>query len=448
MSTLYSVSVSKIENDTTAILDVQVVHPDSMYISATPGFALMILWESAGNDAPLASEVDLDTALDAVWMRKYARGFVRDVEVVGLENEPPAEAQDDYEHAYWTEPSGWMRGTIRVEVSDPAWISHLSAGQAWDSTAFEANRTFDACDPIRFEAAKKAPAPAEDPHAGLIAIPRIFFLDHLGAFEDEFVWFPKYSDKAYVTDDLYEDAAITDEVLESLVGEVVWYSHYGDGVGVLTADNMVVSISRGSRGSTGFYPGSGKIGAARFDTSKKRLADPLTLSALARTAYPAVVGGEVDGATVSLTVYTFDPGRELKIGHEAEALSLIAAPECESFDVFANATSKLGTLLHAKAEEHGITFDGEIYAKFAKGIIVDTKVEKTKDAEPVDFDALSDDELIAKLRENPWDTWTIELTVTDPAFVEHLPSLTPYSHSFSWVSEPQPWEDEPLTIGA
>jgi hypothetical protein len=450
MSTLYNVSVRSIEDDTTAVLDVKVVHPDSMYISATPGFALMLLWEASeageGGD-PLATEVDLETALDAAWMRKYARGFVRGVEIVELQNEPPAAAEGDYDHTYWKEPDGWLYGAIRVEVSDPAWISHLSAGKSWDSAAFESNSTFDDCDPIQYEPADAAPAASDDPHAGLIPIPRLFFLDYLSALEEDFAWFPKYSDKAYVTDEVYEGEEITDELLDSLVGEVVLYSSYSDTLGVLLPNRNVAYFSKGSHGSAGVGPGRGTIARAHFDPSKKRLADPLTISRLASQANPAVVAAEVDGATARLTVYAFDAGRELALQHEAEALSLIATPECESFHRFANATSPLGSLLHAMSQEHGITFENELYTKVCKGIIVDSTVQKTADGEQVDFDSLSDDELIAKLAENPWDTWTIEITASDPAFVEHLPSVTPYSYGFYWVGDPQPWEGEPLTAG-
>lgn len=447
MSTLYVVRVREIEDDTTAVLDVRVVHPDSMYISATPGFALMLLWEGAESGDPITAEVDLETLLDADWMRKYAPGIVRGAEIIALENEPPAAADSDYEHAYWQNPEEWLRGTMRVQVSDPAWIAHLSEGQSWDSTAFESNSSFESCEPISFEPQAATPAVSDDPRAGLMPVPRVFFLDYLGAFDDEFIWFPKYSDKAYVATEVYEGVDITDDVLDALVGEVVWYENYGDGVGVLAPDRMAIHISKGSRGGRGVSAGQGKIGPARFDTSKKRLADPLTIADLARTADPAVVDAEVDGATVSLTVHSFATGRELNLGHEAEALALIAAPECESFDAFANATSPLGTLLNAKANEEDIGYEGQIYPKFAKGIVVDWKVEKIKDAEPVDFDALSDDELMAKLREQPWDTWSIDITVTDPALVAHLPSMTPFGHGFNWVEEPQPWDEAPLTAG-
>ncbi len=447
MSTLYDVSVRRLENDTTAVLDVQVVHPDSMSISATPGFALMLLSEPAHGDDPLAGEVDLETSIDGAWMRKYARGFVRDVEIVELDNEPPAAARDNRQHAYWEEPDGWLRGTIRIEVSDPAWISHLSADLAWDSTAFEANTSFDACDPIRFEQ-EQAPAAADDSRAGLIPVPRVFFLELLGDFEDDVVWFPKYGETAFITDELYEGEALTQEVIESMIGEVVYYSRFDDGVGVVRPDGDVAYISRSMHGLAEIRPGCSKLGRARFNTSKERLGEPLTIASLSESASPAIVDAEVDGATVSLTVYRFNDSRRLAVEHEAEALSLIATPECESMVTFANATSKLGGLLHAKAQEHELDFPGKIFTKFAKGIIVDSTIEKTKDGDQVDFDSLPEDDLVAKLSENPWETWTIEITVTDPALIEHLPSITPYSHDFSSLGDPEPWEGEPLTAEA
>lgn len=446
MSTLYEVSVREIVNETTAVLDVHVVHPDSMYISPTPGFALMLLWEAVEGDAPLGTEVDLETALDEGWMRKYARGFVADVELVDVENELPPEAERDYDHPYWNDPDAWLRGGLRVRVTDPAWISHISQGLAWDSAAYEANSDFDACDPIRFEVNEPAaPTTEADSRAGLIPVPRVFFLDYLGEAEDDFIWFPKYSDKAYVPEEVYEGAQITDELLDSLGGEVVWYDSYGEGVGVLMPNRTIVHISSGSRGSTGVSAGSGKIGRARFNTAKKRLADPLTISGMARSADPVVVDATVEDSSVLLTVHCYDAGRDLRLDHAGNALALIAAPECHTFDGFEGATSKLARFLDAQIDERGVPFADQIFPLLAGGMIVESTVAKTRDADPVDFDALEGDALIAKLRENPWDTWTIRVVATDPAWVEHLPSFTPFRYGFNWVEDPQPWEGALLT---
>lgn len=447
MSTLYDVSVRRLENDTTAVLDLQVVHPDSMSISATPGFALMLLSEPAHGDDPLAGEVDLETSVDAAWMRKYAKGFIRDVEIVELDNEPPAAARANHQHAYWEQPDGWLRGTIRIEVSDPAWISHLAADLAWDSTAFEANTSFDACEPIRFEQ-EQAPAAADDSRAGMIPVPRVFFLELLGDFDDDVVWFPKYGEAAYIADEVYEGEAVTEAVIESLIGEVVYFSRFDDGVGVMRPDGDVAHISKSMHGLAEIRPGCGKLGRARFNTSKERLGEPLTIAGLTESASPAIVDAEVDGATVSLTVYRFTDGRRLAVEHEADALALIAMREHESMANFANATSKLGKLLHAKAQEHDVDYKDDIIQKFAKGIIVDSTIEKTKEGEPVDFDSLPEADLVAKLNEHPWETWTIAITVSDPALIEHFSSITPYSHGFGWIGDPEPWEGEPLTADA
>lgn len=450
MSTLYTVSVREIENDTTVVLDVQVVHPDSMYISPTPGFALMLLWEGADGDAPLSTELDLDTVLDEGWMRKYAKGFVADVEQIEVDNEPPPAAQQDYEHDYWKEPHEWLRGTLRIRGTDPAWIAHLSEGQGWDSTAYESNSAFDDCEPIPFEEAAEPVPPSadQDPHAGLIPVPRVFFLDYLSEADDEFIWFPKYSDKAYVPDEVFEGEAVTAELLDSMVGEVVWYDNYGEGVGVLMPDHQVVYVSpTGSRGSTGMRPGGGPIARARFNTNKKRLADPVTIPGLARAAHPVVVDAVIDGPSVTLTLHCFDPRRELALQNAANDLALISAPECDTFDGFAEATSKLGTFLRDHAAERDISFANQIFPQLAGGIIVESTVAKTKDAEPIDWDALEGDELLAVLREDPWDTWTIRVVTSDPAWVEHLPEMTPFAYGFSWVEEPEPWDGERLTYG-
>ena len=449
MSSLYGIRVQEIPNDTTVNLQVQVIHPDAMHISASPGFALMLLCDPAGDADPLAQEVDFENTLDGAWMRSYARGFVRQIKLVELVNEPPPNVQGDPEHEYWNTPSGWLRGTLRIEVSDPAWIAHLSEGLSWRSAAFEPSAAYDDCDPIYPEAddpGQAAPAGEGDEHAGLIPIPRIFFLNLLGSFDDEFIWFPKYSDKAYVADEFYEGDGITEEVLDSLVGKVVEYSSHGEGLGVLGPDYSVISISIGSWGAMGkVKPGQGKVGQARFNTKKKRLGEPLSISKLARYVEPAVVEASVDGTRATLKVCCFDRQRELALNHEAEALALLAEMEYESFYVFSNATSKLGKLLHETAQQDDLRFQDRIFAKVAGGIVTDFTVEKTSDGEAVDFDALSDDELIAAFQKNPWATWTVKISVTDPAWIEHLPTMVPFSYGFYSKSEPQPWEAGPLT---
>ena len=459
-SDLYEVSARGVENDTTMVLDLKVVHPDVTTIPATPGFALMLLFEPAEQGDPIATELDHDSVLDSAWMRRYARGFVRDVEVVELANEPPAAAKNDDEHPYWKEPDRWLRGTIRFEVSDPAWISHLSTGQSWGSTAFESNRSFEECDPIRFEPAETPSTATDARFAGLMPVPPVMFPDLLGSLESEFAWIPKYTEKAYVTDETYEGDAITEEVLDSLVGKVVRYSNHGDHLGVLTPDHRVARISKRSRGAGDVFPGVGTIGAARFDTNKKRLAEPLPFSKLIRHASDAAVAkARIDGTSVSLTVYCFGDRTKLNIKrpepnlkHEGDALALLGAPECERRRAFAQATSKLGTMLHDKAQEHGINLrhPPSIYKTFAMGVITDYSVQKTKDTEPVDVDALSDDEAMARLAEAPWETWTIDITVTDTAWIEHLPAMTPFGYFGStapYVGEPKPWDEEPLTYG-
>lgn len=282
------------------------------------------------------------------------------------------------------------------------------------------------------------------PRAGLIPIPRVFFLDYLSCVDDDFVWFPKYSGKAFIADEVYEDEAITEEVLESLVGEVVWYERHGTGVGVLMPDNMIIEISPSSRGGSSFYPGSGKIGRARFNTDQERPTSPLTISNLARSADPVVKDAKVDGSTVTFTVHCFETGRELVLSHAASALALIAAAEHHTFDGFKDATSKLGTFLRGQIEERKIGFTNTIFGQLAGGMIVESTIVKIADAKPVDFDTLEDEQLMAALREDPWDTWSIQVVTTDAAWVEHLPDATPFSFGFYHLEEPQPWTGEPL----
>lgn len=93
MSTLYEIAVLE-KQENKVKLDIQVVHPDSMYIAPSPGFALMLLFNMSEDSSPIRKEMDLNDAMNSRWMQQFARGYVKDVKVE-LSNEPPEDARWD-----------------------------------------------------------------------------------------------------------------------------------------------------------------------------------------------------------------------------------------------------------------------------------------------------------------------------------------------------------------
>lgn len=39
--------------------------------------------------------------------------------------------------AYWSEKDGLPQAVLLIKVTDPRWISHLTLGQEWDTTAHD-----------------------------------------------------------------------------------------------------------------------------------------------------------------------------------------------------------------------------------------------------------------------------------------------------------------------
>ena len=106
------------------VLDVRVVHPDAFQLPDDPSFALMLLREGAKDTDSLGLDVSVDDTMDSGWLRRWARGFIRSVEVK-VRNEPPPEAEADHHHPYWENSDGWMAGRYEIEATHVDWVGHL-----------------------------------------------------------------------------------------------------------------------------------------------------------------------------------------------------------------------------------------------------------------------------------------------------------------------------------
>jgi len=446
MSELYSIDVLSRPNPTTVKLLVSVVHPDSMHISGTPGFALMLLQECNQSESLLAKEVDFDSVLDASWLQQYAQGFVSKVTLEDLENIPPEEARFDSSHPYYENSSQWLNGTMIVEVTDPAWVGHVKEGDSWGSASFEPCSTFDDCEPIH---------PAKEEEGGLslsvedskgfLPIPEYFF-EHTMGFLTGPVWIPIYGDSAYKAVDTIKGKDITDEKLEAWIGKPVFFQDtYTDGLGVLVSTTSVFTISSGSYGSNGISAKSLKsISLAAFDTSKKRLNDPLSYGKILDWIDPVVSAVAVDGKKATFTIETFGSGQKAKLESASDAMVLISRSLVDSFDDFKDEEVKLSQMLLREKEERDIYFLGEVFTKIANGIVVKSSVKQlNKDTQP-NWEGLDNQQIIAEIAKSPWATWSVTIEVTDSAWIEHLPASVPYKNSFSWNETAEPWEGEPI----
>lgn len=444
MSTLYHVFVSDRPSAVTVDLSIQVVHPDAMHIYDTPGFALMLLQECSKENNLLAEEVDYDTVTDAGWLKKYARGFIKRVELTEVENPLPEAARSDYEHPYWEDSENWLSGTLRITMTHPAWAQHATDGLDWESASYDPNRSYDACSPI--QPSEKEAEVSNDPtdRTGFLAIPNYFFEPTLTAPTP--VWIPIYGDNAYMMGDEIKTKEITDEMWDSMHGKTVYFqAMWSGGMGVLCSREQIFTIDSGSYGPVNIEGGDLKwIASADFNQAKKRLNEGLNYKTIMGWVDPYIAETKVEGDTVTFKVYSFSENRRLELQDESDVMGLLCRSVTDIMEEITDDESKLGEFLENEKEERDIYFTSEVYTKIGKGMILGYSLKKIKKASHSDLDSLEVDDLVAELAKEPWTTWKITIQVSDPAWIEHLPERGPFHYGFGRMNEVEAWEGEPI----
>jgi ankyrin repeat protein len=455
MSELYSVRVAARPDDRTIDLDIKVVHPDSMHIPASPGFALMLLHDRADGDCPLAREVDLQTVMNPAWASANARAFVESVELLSSKNEPPAAAIRDYEHGYWRKPKGWLEGRLRIRATHSAWVSHVPS--AWDSASFDPAQDYDECPAATPEGTPGLEIVVEPDFkhsAGFLAVPKLAIASEVGPSCPEVIWAPCHGVRAYEVVEPLAGIRITLEQLESWLGLPVMWRGEGESeshVGVVTKIEddyaSLVSLSSGGRSTHRRGPSNLQwIGLAAFRRGTPRLAPPLQLEPMLAYANPAAALRGVDGreATISLFVLWRDE-REPVLRSASEILRLIATPAQTGFRGFEGGTSKLGLVLHREQEKRSVHWVNELYPAVANGFIESFEVEASDERErDDDLDDLEPAERVAFIEQRRWPTWTVRVVVTDEAWLEHLADAGAWGVDGDELEAPEDW-DEPRT---
>lgn len=149
MSSLYDVAVAEL-GENHVDFDVTVVHPDAGEVPDDATFAFRILYDPIHRypyqdqpevkGSPLAAEMDLRDYLNESFIQENARGFIASSEYVSEENHPPPYWGDEGYQEFWDSEQRSV-ARIRVTVTHPGWLAHLSVGQSWDTAAYG---TYDA----------------------------------------------------------------------------------------------------------------------------------------------------------------------------------------------------------------------------------------------------------------------------------------------------------------
>ena len=93
----------------------------------------MVLREgtTAATPAPLAQEISFDDTMDRGWLELSTRGFIERAETKVESGSSEGQTKED-----------WIKSTLTITVTDPAWVAHLTVGQEFDSHSFDAASDF------------------------------------------------------------------------------------------------------------------------------------------------------------------------------------------------------------------------------------------------------------------------------------------------------------------
>jgi predicted DNA-binding WGR domain protein len=422
MSDLYDVrAVSRSNKD--LVLEVKVVHPDAMDISADRSFALMMLRDTVEDTDPLAREVSLNDSMDKDWLKKYAAGFISAVRVTGVKDAPPAAARKDSHHRYWDEPKNWMSGQLYVTVTDPAWIAHIKPGATWSSAAFCVTSTYDEHAPITPAAA----AQTVDAEGMFVWIPResLLHLDLTGL--PALVEVPAYAETNYAVDEVMK-APIDVKRLRAWNGRPVraegeYWTRYG--ALVIDEREHISVVSSDTTGS----------GAALFDPPKSvgllkpiagRPGAKLEYEKILDDAVTSVVSSEKRGTSLELEVRLPPDGRVLPIRTETDIINILVTPlryksteQGEYTQFKPSALSKALEQDLASRDMEGAHRIEEIYPEIAKQYVASLDINAPARAKNLHLDGLSHEEVRKALAE-PWPVATVRVEVTDKKWLAHF----------------------------
>lgn len=433
-SDLYRVKVTE-KQGRTVKLRVEVVHPDANYLSDNESFALMLLHEGlhGTQNAPLSQEISFEDTLDRGWLERYTRGFVERSEVQVASGSADGQKPED-----------WLKGTLTITATDPAWVAHLEPGAEFDSRAFDVASRFEECAPIR---------PGQvDPNA---PVPEAF-ISAPGALWDNsglpaVVRLAAYSASAYRSPKLRKGTFKASD-LKDLDGQVVLYQGpYDDSlrVGLISLQGESIRFFTASDGGSGSSSSSefeGSVGLAELIPGK-RLGSKLKVSSLLRNLKPELRSAAVEGDAAVFRI-AVPPGNEafgsmsdeqlLALGFQLLIKPLLPTDEYASqkllqpsplawtierevVRLFAPEERQLSQYIDGKMIPAGDTLPDEssLASRLARAIVAKTELVSGAAVDPGDLDALPE----AKQREvlsAPWPELVVKVTPHHAAYLQHL----------------------------
>lgn len=454
-SDLYRVKVAA-KQDRTVTLRVEVVHPDSNYISDNESFALMLLLEgtSGTQGALLSQEMSFQDSLDRGWLELYTRGFIEKVEKKIESGSSEGQTKEE-----------WLKASVTITATDPAWVSHLVVGAEFDSRAFDVAYDFKDCAPIR---------PGQvDPNA---PVPEAFVSAPGALWENsglpQVVRIAAYSASAYRSPKLRKGTFQAAD-LKELDGQVVVYQGpYDDSlqVGHLSIQGDSVkffSASEGGSGSSSSSTFEGSVGLAELIPGK-RLGSKLKVSSLLRNLRPELRSAQVEGDSATFRI-ALPPGNEsfgsltpeqtLTLGFhllisplepkEYGAQKLFAPSplswtlEREVLKRFPAENRQISQYINGQMVPAGDTMPDEssLAERMTAGIVAKTEIISGAALAAGDLDAL-DEAGQRKALSATWPELVVKVTPLHAAYLEHLKNPIQPSPLPQWFNDPAAWEGE------
>lgn len=414
MSSLYEVGVIK-RQESKIKISVQVIHPDSNYITDSPGFALMLLYHNVNNDSPIKKEVDFDDTLDEVWMKKNAYAFIKSVDL--KMNNP--------------NKKGWKKGVLDITVTHPAWLEHLKDIDHWDSAAFDPTDDYIICEPI---------LPIEEEvisidnldltsKKGFMPIWKYMIPDSLLKTQKDILWFPTLGEKYYKESDrVISD--LSDENLQKWEGTLV---RTAKSCGILfkrETDWGIISCSRGSMGSSYI---DGEMTQMVLNPKKKNgyTSSPKSILIWGR---PVVYEILINGDTISfkLMIMSEDNDRiflETKMSVLKFMLKRFESFSGNEYNIVSPLCEKMNTIM----KEKNIKDTHTLYLRhkeIAEQFIVSSRIDKIRDVPYPEFYQLKNEEIMDLYSFEKWPAYEISVKITDAKWLEQYPK-EPFSYIFS-----------------
>ena len=411
MSSLYKFGVLKLEASKIQIT-AEVIHPDSNYLKASPGFALMLLYDNINDSAPLKQEVDFDDLFEDSWMTTNARAFIKSV-TLKLDK---------------LKKNKWKSGVLDIEVTHPAWLEHMKGIDTWDSASYDPVDSYDPAEPRFPEDNDSIVVTETDSKEGFMPIWKYMIPGSLLHNQNDIFWFPAFGEKHYKASDT-PITDLSDDAKLKLEGTLVKTPESFGVFSKRATDWGIVTFGRGSIGSTYI---DGEMTKMYFNPKKKG-GYANTPESLIVWSKPLAYETKINGDTITFKfMFMDDDNDRVSLQSKMSALELLLKPFEDYFQEKYEGESPLCEVMNDFLKENNIHGTSTIYIRhkeMAEQFIADAKVEKIRDIPFPSFDNLSNEEIIALYDFEKWPAYQVSIQVTDKKWLEHYPQ-TPFSHIF------------------